>query len=1331
MRPLILLLLLNILLCPNGNATNIHFQTLGSVHGLSQSSAISIWQDRLGRMWFGNDALNCYDGETVKVYRLSDYFEGVEDSNLHTITGNDSLLFVVAERRVFSFDFQQERFEQLDMETLTVYCENDCLYYFSSGIFYKYHIPSRVKEEIMPLDPKVAIVRQIEKQDENRFILATPVGAYVVDVALKKQVDILLPAKDLAKILWDSHNRLWLTTRSNEICLVSELHTESRTMHWLTVEDESFRGSAIYSMVEDVNGTVWLGTLSGIYQIKLVQKPGGYHPEVLNHVMNESTVFALYRDRQGTLWIGSYYGDIKYFNPKVDDYLFFQTDENHPDRLHGAVIGDMAEDKNGNLYIITEGSGINIFNHSTGQFKHLKAGNGLRQNKVRSVWYDEHYDRLFFGEYMNGMSCYERKTGRVRHLEKGELSTLYQQIIEDIQPYQNYLILMTQNGLFRLDRETLGITRLFDDPSLAEACSGIIRAIHVADNGILWVSSYTRGLFTIDLKTNRMEKSYGDGLSKGSVIPSAVIGFAEHPQKGLFLSTMRSGVMYYDTQADAFKPITARDQLLLSDICYKMVFTRYGNLVVTTNKGISVVNISARKVFSAVHHFRLSSSFPLEALSGDCGLFFSPRDNLVYVGGLYGLFAFSEEKLGIGSNHYSLYFSSLRINNELQTPQSGVIEKSLPYTGRIVLPYHKNTLNLTFASTNYLSTRNSWHEYKMEGLEDLWTQTNHKDIIFNSLRPGKYNLMIREVGNESKQATLSIVINPPFWATVPAIAFYVSLLLIILWAIMRFNKGKALLKASLEVERKELQRIEEANRIKMDFFINVSNEFRTPLTLIISQLERLTYELPSKNKKRLEKIHLQTNRLQDLITELLDFRKMENNSLLLHVANCNLNDFLKKIFVTYADVAEERQIRYKYRQLTESVDIWMDKKQMQKVIYNLLTFAFKYAQLKTSIELVVQVRNRWAEIQLVYDGEMQDDESVEYLFQLINEEQAGQTDLSFLPEGGMGIAFSRGIVALHRGRFSVTSEERKIYYMICLPLGNSHFSHREMESVPELVERDVWVESTGERTEPEEVVAEDFSQEKRMSLLLVEPDDEIRSLLKESFSFNYHVTQYIHASDAYKHAVSEQPDLIITEVNIPDMNGMEFFQMLKSNVKTLHIPLVVLSSQPSEKQKTDCVRNGADVYMVKPFNLDFLLLRCNALVKYRQKMLQQSVAGKKDKAMFDISTNLRDKKFMSEANLLIEKNIGNPDFDTTYWSKEMGIGRTRLFSQIKSITGMTPNDYILHLKMNKAIALLEESHLTIAEIAYQLGFSIPAYFSKCFKKQFGITPAEYRKTKDA
>lgn len=1308
-----------------GISLDIHFHQLGSVHGLSQSSAISIWQDYIGRIWLGNDALNCYDGENVKVYRLSEYFPEIEDADLHTITGNDSVMFVIAENNLIFMDMSTEKLHLTGIKTSSVCCANNRAYYFENNALNEYDWTTGKINKILDLPENIAIVRNIMNAGKDKLWLATPYGIFIVDIKTRVIDRRLLESEDVSRLFLDSQNYIWIISRSRNIYTMRQ----GAYVPQLLSFNPPTRLTDILCIEEDTKGTIWLGTLSGLYQITRDNLVNNETASIQNYILPEASIYALLSDRQGTLWIGSYYGDVRYFNPEVDNYVYYSTDENHHERLHGAVIGSIVEDKNKNIYLATEGSGINILSSQTQKFTHLNHKEGLTRRKIRSLWYDEQYERVYISEYMHGLSYYNINDKKIYPLNNDSLPLLYHRIIEQMIPYQNYLVLRTQDGIFKFDRRTEEISKMFDDPALQEYCSGIIRALHIDSNNTLWVSSYEHGLFTIDLRNSIITRSYGDGLKNKSFLPSAVISFCENKKKGLFMTTLSSGVLAYNPEDDNFIRFSEQNNELLSDICYNICFSWYDNLVVTTNKGISILNLTSRTQLNSVHHMPLSAHFPLKALIGDCGLYSSQYSDRIYVGGLYGMLSFSEKDLVINKSDYSLYFSSLSINSMAVESPSKILEKPLQFMKKITLPYYQNTISINFASSNYLSTRDTPYEYRMEGIDEYWNVINHKTITYNSLRPGKYKLHVREAHNRNKSAELDIIIKRSIWTTAPAIILYVICISVIIFLIARFLRSRTLLQASLENKEVEIERIEEVNRNKMDFFINISNEFRTPLTLILSQLDHLIHETPTTGKKKLDRIRTQALRLQDLINELYDFRKMEQNKLSLHVQNEDLNQFLRKIYLTYTDYASDKQIVYRYNHPEEALPAWFDPKQLQKVIYNLLTFVFRYASRKDSILVSLTSRSKRLEIEIQYNGELPDPKLCDYFFSFINGTTNQVPDLSLLPEGGLGIIFSKGIVQLHHGEISVMQSENGITFHLKLKSGNSHFSSMEFYtervedssptvSVPEV--REEFIETDIDTQLPEK------NGHKKLKMLLLEDHDEVRLLLKEIFSFNYEVIEMQDSSSAYQYALSQTPDIILCEIMIPGTNGIELCTMLKNDMRTLHIPVILLTSQPSEKQQIESIRSGADDYIVKPFNVDMLILRCNYLVKTRKRILETK-RSRQDEVVHEVATNTRDKDFLLMAKKVAEENIGNPEFDTSVWSKQLGVGRTRLFSQIKQITGMTPNDYILQMKLNKSLVLLAEHNLTIGEIGYQLGFSSPAYFSKCFKKQYGMTPADYRK----
>lgn len=461
-----------------------------------------------------------------------------------------------------------------------------------------------------------------------------------------------------------------------------------------------------------------------------------------------------------------------------------------------------------------------------------------------------------------------------------------------------------------------------------------------------------------------------------------------------------------------------------------------------------------------------------------------------------------------------------------------------------------------------------------------------------------------------------------------------------------------------------------------------------------------------------------------------------------------LLEFLKDLCETYNEYALENKIHYKWVLSGEPLRIWFDKGQMQKVFYNLLSFVFKGAGDGDEVQLLCGWKNTCVEIQISSTAKIKDEKLWEEINNLINFDLSDEG--TSLPDSGIGLAFSRGIVGLHGGSIQVRRENDAIRFTLHLLPGKSHFSEIDFmesregrllaESTVSPVSIPLLSAALPSGTPASELIqtspVEDGTMEKAIGgketgpkyrMLLVANNDELRSLLKDTFMFLYQVETVDNGSAGYAYAVKEQPDIILSEVNIPQLSGIEMCNRIKSNVHTLHIPVMLMTAHPSAEQETESIRSGASDYIVAPFHMEKLLLRCNSLVKNQKKIVfkyTKEIDAEKD----EMATNAQDLEFLATANRILETHADNADFDIAAWGKELGIGRTRLFNKIKAITGLTPNEYILQMKMKKSLLLLAgEERLTIAEIAYQLGFSNPAYFSKCFKKQYGMTPQEYRK----
>lgn len=1131
------------------SGSEIYFRSLGIKDGLSQPSAMSIWQDKLGRMWIGNDAVNCFNGNDTKVFRLSHYFPSVEDSNIHHLCGTDSVVYLLAEDRVVCINLYTNQPVLTDIRATAISVIDNHLYAINGHAVTMYNLRTNEKKEIFT-DLNYTITN-LSSIGDNLFWIGTTTGLLKVDVQKKKILSRYFAGESINAQFLDSSKRLWLGTRSKIAALIladgKEIRLGGRTTSFAPF---------IYCFAEDRQGAVWMGTLSGIYKV-INNKEGVPELDESQNWMAELPITALYTDVQGTLWVGPYYGDIRYINPETNNLSFYISNEKIPEQLHGVIMGAMTEDDKGNLLVATETSGINVINDNQRAIQHITSfTHALPSNKIKGLWFDCEYNRLFVSLFKNPFSYLDKKSNRFETIASPLLEPYSQLTIENIVPYNDLLILLSRNGIYKMDRKTLLVSRLFENQELHDKCSGNIRTIYIDTKNRLWVSSLEEGLFVVDLATESLLYSYGDGLKEGSIIPSAVNAICGNAKAGLYMSTLSSGILAYDEEKNEFKSLTKQDNLLLSDVCYNIAMSAYDNLIVTTDKGISIIEITVKKEIGTAYHFHLRDLPLIGGLGGDCGIYVSSSTKKIYIGGLYGLLSFSEHDISQRENQYSLRFSSLVVNNQLVTSGVGgeILKKDIAFSDRITLPYDQNTISVGFTTTNYILSNYTSYEYKMEGLDQLWITTDNNVITYSSLRPGKYKLTVRETENREKETSLEIIIQQPYWLSWPAILLYICLVMFLLAWFVRFNQSKVFLKTSLEMEKNEKERIEKVNQEKVTFLTNIANEFRAPLTIIITLLNKIHAENDSFARGRIGKVLKQSLYLQNLITQLLEFSRDEQNEL-------------------------------------------------------------------------------------------------------------------------------------------------------------------RMETVQDMIQ---------EYTDEDEIT--DSNQ--AYTMLIIDGDSEVRGMLKDTFSFAYKIIEARNGDEGYALATSELPDIILSEISIPGISGVGLCKMLKTNIEVLHIPVILMSYQPSDEQHTASIRAGAEDYIVKPFRVELLLHRCNSLVRSRKSISQKYIQQAKEQPHELIATNKQDQLFLDSALRVIEENLENPAFDISLWSKSLGVGRTTLFNQIKSITGMTPNDYMLSVKINKAMSLLqEEACYPVADIAYKLGYSDPTYFSRTFKKIVGLSPQQYRKEK--
>lgn len=1310
------------------SAKELYFRHVDLNDGFTQPSAISIYQDAKGAIWFGNDNFNVYDGRIVRSFRLSNYLDEVEDNNIHGICGDgDSCIYMLANRRLVLFNMRTEEFRLTTVQAHALEYHHGALFYANRNELYRYK-SNGVSEKICALPDSTLIIRDLHFMDDG-WLLATTKGLYNYSNGTFQN---LLEDESITSLFIDNWRRLWVGTLSNGAKVFSE-------GEWISMRENDAAHPLVNNQVrtidQDIKGNIWIGTYAGITVVNSSLRDCYHlsHKEQVSWSLKHSSVYAIFRDRQGGMWVGTYYGGLSYFNPNTEDYTFYGISPDDPESLDGFLFGKMAEDTKGNLYIATEHGRLNCLDRTTQKVKYFDPGLlRIPCRTTKSVWYDAENDRLYIGTFRHGLYCYS-SSGHLKQLGTDILQDDGQRIITDLIPWQGNLIVITQTGLYLLDLTTQQLSHLFSDPELLNQTDGTIRSAWLDNENRLWLTPANKDILCIRMDTRTAEEIPS---VKSMIGKKPVPHITEDSRGNLYFVVTGVGVLRYDPMNDFWTCYNQEQGQLLTNEPFRALITPTGRLLVTSIRGITLLDMKTGKST----HTLLGTSSPLHRLNSNCGVYLSPKDSMIFIGGVEGMIATKEFGLAPVEVSYSISFNSLSVNNMpvYPSPSSNILREAVSYTSRLTLPYDRNNITLGFTSTNYRYADKNLFEYKLEGLDKQWTRTRHQQIVYTSIPPGNYNLLLREVG-DGKQIVMPIRVRPPFYASVYAFTLYGLLVLLFLVWLIRFNRSRAFLKASLELEQREKLRIEKLNQMKLKFYINISHELRTPLTLMISQVDLIlqNYDLGGTFRSKLLKVRQYTAQMQQLITEVLDFRRLEQGKMPFHASQQNLVAFMRRIFDSFKDYAVTNRIQYRLETMDEEIPVWFDPVQIRKVFNNLLSNAFKFTPKEGTITVSILRKKEVVEIRISDTGsgipQSQQDHIFERFYQADN-----ATGIS-LSGSGIGLALTQEIIMQHKGQIEVKSELGEgTTFTVTLRLGDEHLTSEqkstETQPVDVLPIQEVKREEVIGMPDLPDVVSMDKlpdtkETEKSLSVLLVEDNEDLLQVLEEAFSIRYKVYKACDGEKGIRMAEEMQPDLIISDVMMPGISGTVMCQRLKRKLETSHIPIILLTARIDLESALEGLKCGASDYIMKPFNIELLLLKCNNIIATLKRQ-QARFRTEAETTPTELATNRLDQQLLEDSVRIIEENMENKEFNINMWCREIAVGRTRLGAKIKGITGLTLNDFILQIKLRRCAWFLENSDLTISEITWKAGFSSPGYMGKCFKEYFGVTPLQYRNSKN-
>lgn len=1312
-----------------------YFKYLGMKDGLSQPSVLAIYQDTLGRMWFGTrEGVNVYDGKQIiefKPDRVGKAGTGnryLIGNEVNRIVGDkDGNVFMRVERGLVRYDIRKETFRTLranNVGAITTFQDEVWCTVRDSLFRYNLGTDSLCFERKLDLQGITCML-----VSDQKLWVGTVNGLYLSENGKMKCV---LPQVEIYRIFESSRDEMWIASR------MQGLYTIKRdgVLRKVPVSKDAVISNQIREFVEDDQQNIWFGTFDGLQVYNpYTDTYRSFRSENRSGYLSHSSVFSLYKDRQGTIWLGTYYGGVNYFNQSKDIFYYYAFDSRQDGRLNFPFVGPMLEDRDRTLWICTDGGGINCLNRKTGEFTYYTAADkhSILHNNVKSIAYDPKRGNIYIGTYTGGMSRYDQNTKKFYNYltDAKDKANAPDEIIYHLLFKDDKLYISARNGVWLMDPDTNQF-QLLSNIELT-----LTFEIDSKDN--IWLVTRS-GVYRMNLKS-LVAKRFDLGSLGANCRVTKIM---ESSGGVIFMTTLGNGLLAYDYQSDKLTSYTMEENNLLSNYCYNLAESPKNNILITSDRGISVFSPITR----SVHSIEMGIKGGISAVADGCGIFVS-RDEQIFVGGVDGIISFREDDLYMDrDNNAGFYFSDLHINNTKIYPkdETGILQVSLPFTQALHLSAGQNNLIVNFSNSNYVDIlKNTWYQYKLEGFDTSWIPITQTSLHYTNLSPGSYVLKVREMGNllnmhatGNREISLEIVISSPWYNTVWAWMSYLLLAGIAIYWIWRIKRTRKKLSQSLEKEKIEKERIEEINRMKLRFFTNISHEFRTPLTLIIAQIETLLQldKFSSSVQKRLWRVHKNAMHLRDLITELLDFRKQEQGFMKLKVGQMDMVGFVKEIYLSFEEYAGKRRIEYIFESVDKHIDVWFDPVQMQKVVFNLLSNAFKYTPEEGTIKICIRKLQHTVEIVVADTGCGISEEFLSDIFDRFYQVDNTRSGLSF--GTGIGLALTKGIVDAHKGRMEVESEVNKgSRFKIYLPLGHNHFAPEELEhekidftiSGPDFDA--VTGEVNGEMEDPvvDPDTGEGMPAADKPAILLVEDDAEILEMLEQIFSPTYNIHKAVNGREGFEKVCRLQPDIVLSDVMMPVMSGKELCYKMKNSLELSYIPIVLLTAQNSLDHVVEGYMFGADEYITKPFSVKLLLARCNNLVRNRRALLKRSLLdGGHGPAKVSDGLTPADRRLLENAVGVIRQNFDNPDFDMNLLAERLNLGRSRMFARIKEITGLTPNEFTLKLKLEEAMRILrEEPEYNITEVSYKLGFSSLRYFSRCFKDFYGTTPQDFKR----
>ena len=1071
-------------------------------------------------------------------------------------------------------------------------------------------------------------------------------------------------------IFCDSRDIIWITTYGNGLFALEQ---STGKLNHFTRYNSGLKTNYLLSIFEDKSGEIWVGTEhTGVSKISLTKYQNEvFLPDTDKTNAENKIIRTIFQDKSGDIWIGTKSGNIYVFNEELQSKDIITLPQGMPYCI--------VEDRHENKWVGTKGNGLLLFPNKKKGYKaythNLTDTTSLANNSIYSILADSK-DNIWVGTFGAGLLYCDENENEINFKK-----------IPGISAEQKFVrcIMQDRSGLIWVGGNN-GI--LIFEPDRVFKESSYIRSFHFDQDN------------PNSLNHNEVKCLYED--SKGHVWVGTSGGGLN-----LAIRDTSDGEIHFEH--------FTTEEGLVNNVVQSIEEDYSGNLWISTESGISRFNPETR-IFE---NYSFSDTWESDLFSESSS--FKRKNGELMFGSYNGMYILNPSTFKNKVSDLPVLLTRLRINGIPVVPngQDSPLTKSITETKSIKLRNGQNSFSIEFSSLNFQDAFSSRFTYILENYENKWNPvTQYNVATYKNIPAGKYIFKVK--GNNSSgimaehETILEITVVPPFWKSSQAIGIYIILALILCFfaakLILKMNK----LHNAVEVEKR-------LTEYRLRFFTNISHEFRTPLTIIKGSIENMNEmkSLPAPVKKQIKILEKSSSRLMRLIDQLLEFRKMQKDKMELTLEYTEAVSFFTDIYNTFIETANRNNIHYTFSSNKESKIVLLDHGKLDKIAFNLLSNAFKHTPINGNISIKLQFNDEDDNWQLTVSdsGVGISADKRELLFQRFKQ-------INYSASGiGIGLNLTHELVNVHHGNIMyMDSEWEGASFTVTIPMTEENYPKENIIQTEPVKINSIETEEIAENN----ILNDTLNSYK---ILIIEDDEEIRIFLTEQLKNIFTILTANNGIEGLDTAFKEQPNLIICDVMMPEMDGFEVTKKLKSNFQSSHIPIILLTAHSSIEHQVEGIEAGADAYIIKPFSTKYLLARIIKLIEQREK-LQYKFSQEPGIEPTVIYTTNKDKEFLEKIHAIIEKNLDNPEFSVDIFAQSVLLGRTMLYKKVKGVTGYSPNEYIRIIRLKKAAELLKTTDLNVSEVAYKVGFNDPFYFSRCFKEQFSLSPIQFRGGKE-